>query len=222
MSEDKTPEKPTDEKVNEELKKILEGATSEATDEKKEERADMPREETFDQVSPSVDPTIFDNPANTSLKDVVVTDQEKEEFLECILFDKPFGLDIEVLRDKKIHIRTRSTYEQALCYKCLFEMQKEPEHQTGFDILLWLQRLSMALSVTKVFGKPVDILSFEGDSDLIQAEHITALREFVKANYINLPYTKWQVLLRAFMEFTAKEKILLDNVVNRDFWNPVG
>lgn len=222
MSEKLPKETPTEEEVDEQLKKILEGAKSGSDSPEKEERIDMPREETFDQASPSVDPSVFDNPANTALKDVEVTDTEKEEFIESILFDKPFALEIEVLNGKTIRVRTRSTYEQALCYKCVFDMQREQEHKNGFDVLLWLQRFSMAVSIQSVFGKPVDFLSFEGNSESVSNEHVKTLREFVKENYTNIPYTKWQVVLRAFMEFTAKEKILLDNVVNRDFWNPVG
>jgi hypothetical protein len=99
--------------------------------------------------------------------------------------------------------------------------QAQEASQPSPDVLLWLQRLTCTISLHTLFGKPQHPLSFEGDSENLKDEHKTQLLQEATKRFVNMSYPKWQLILNAFMVFTMKEKILLENVGNRDFWNPV-
>lgn len=234
MSEDeenkvKTNKLDVGEETEAKLKEILEGGlggTAEHVEKAdKEKRVEFEREETFDEPAQSVDPELFDNPAaKAALGDVNVSEYEKEVFYEALIQDEPFQLSIEVVGDKTVTIGSRNTYEQALCYACVGDMLKEAQEaeEASPDILLWIQRFSCAFAVHRVFDKPMEPLSFQGDSEKIKPEHKQQLRDYVNEHYVNMSYPRWQTILNAFMVFTAKEKILLENVGNRDFWIPAG
>jgi len=175
----------------------------------------------------SVDPKVFDSPSTTiMMKTTTVTDTERELFLENVLFDQPFQLDISILRDTIVTIRSRSAYENALCFHCVRERALAEDGDNNkantFDFLLWLQRYSVALAITTVGGKSFSSLQFSSEQGTADPDHARQLNEFVEAHLTNIPYPKWQMLLSAYMIFTVKEKLLLDNVGNRDFWNPAG
>lgn len=183
-------------------------------------RVDVPRDETFQEEAPSISPDVFDNPANTNeeLAKVEITDHDREVFLEALLHETPFVLDIPVLKDSTISVRSRSVYEQGLAYECTSDLPKEDFRNK--DLLLWVQRFSMATGLAAINGEPYSSLRLEDDPKL-HAENKQRLVEFVRERFLNMPYIKWQMLLSAFNIFTIKEKLLLDGTANRDFWNPV-
>lgn len=183
-------------------------------------RIDLPKDPTFEEEPPSLSTDIFDNPANTSdgVMKTVVTDREREAFLEALLHEKPFTLDIPVLKDSTVTIRSRSVYEQSLAYECTSDLPKEDFRNK--DLLLWVQRFSMATGLVAINGEPYSSLRLLEGTDSHE-DNKKQLEEFVRERFLNMPYVKWQMLLSAFNVFTMKEKILLDEVVNRDFWNPV-
>lgn len=212
------------------LKSILQGglkakAEAETPAEDDKPRIEFERDKTFDTPAESVDPTTFNNPVTQKfLETIDVTDFEKEKFYEALMLDEPFTLAIEVLGKKTIQVSSRNTYEQALCYACLGDMIREADknEQPAPDLILWLQRFSCCFAIKDIFGKPQNPLSFTGDSENINPEHKEILRKTATERYLNMDYPRWQTILMAFMTFTAKEKILLEHVANRDFWNPAG
>lgn len=209
------------------LKAILEGGLSDQSEEEKpeEKRVEFERDQTFDDPAESVDPTVFDNPATKSFLDTIdVTEMEKEIFYETLLQDEPFQLTIEVLGHNSVVVGSRNTYEQALCYACLGDLIKEADANgdTSPDIMLWLQRFSCCFAVKSVFGVNQNPLAFEGTSDKVEEEHKKVLRQTAIERFVNMKYPRWQAILNAFMIFTAKEKLLLENVGNQDFWIPAG
>jgi hypothetical protein len=217
--------KPTmSEQAEQELQNILQKA---ADDNPKQQRVEMEREETFDEPSPTSDPSIYDQPALADLGEIEVSEQEVEQFLESVLHDQPFALDIEVLGKHRVRIRSRSTYENQLCFKLVREeAEKQGGIDGGFDYILWLQRYSVALGLVELFDKPFSSLSFkpvsEGDMYIFPEEHKEQLNKFVREHIVPLSFIRWQTILRAYVLFTAKEKKLLENVANQDFWNPAG
>lgn len=231
MSEEETDKPKTqrleiDSKVDAELQEALKAGLEDSDqpiEQEQEKRVEFTREETFDTPADSIDPRVFDNPALKLLeKQIEVTDFEKETFYESLIMDEPFRLNIEVIGDKTINIGSRSTYEQALCYACVGDMLEESRENSATqpDILLWLQRFSCAISIHSIFGSAQSPISFKGESESINPEHKQQLRKVAAERFVNMKYPRWQAILNAFMIFTGKEKLLLENVGNRDFWNP--
>ena len=204
-----------------ELQDLLSGSENDETRQGNSERVEFERDQTYDQQGHSSDPRVFDSPALTIAdQDISVTDSEKEIFLESVLHDRPFKLDIEVGKNSLIRVRSRNVYEQSLCYECVRQMSNNPDNEKNLDVLLWLQRFNVALSVCKIGEENFGSLEFHGPEDGFRQDDIDTLKKWVGENLVNISYPRWQMILRALMVFTAKEKLLLENIANRDFWNP--
>lgn len=220
---------PTALKINDEaaaeLRAILQGAN---TEESKEvtPRIEIPKEKTFEDPAPSVDASMFTQPS-LNIKEFTPTEKEKEIFLEAVLHDQEFQLPISLLNNKlTVTLRSRSTYEQALAFELVGDMRKASEIEaTNFpDLVLWLQRFSVCMGLVSWGDKPSDVLRFSKaiPGSEAHASNKQLLKERTLQEFVELPYTKWQTLLAAFNSFTIKEKLLLENVANQDFWKPVG
>lgn len=208
-----------------ELRSILQGKATEEEAQKEVPRIEIPKEKTFEEPAPSVDASMFTQPS-LSIKDFTPTEKEKEIFLEAVLHDTEFQLPISLLNNKlTITLRSRSTYEQSLAFELVGDMRKAAEiDSTNFpDLVLWLQRFSVCMGLLSWGDKAQSCLRFK-KAEPGSEEHENnkkKLKETTLKEYVDLPYVKWQTLLAAFNSFTIKEKLLLENVANQDFWNPV-
>jgi hypothetical protein len=214
-----------DSKAAEELKSILQGSVTAAEEPDAPERIEIDREQTFDKPSPGLDATAFTQPS-LQFQDYAPTEQEKELFLESVLHDKEFQLPINLLNGRlQVLLRSRNTYEQSLAFELLTDMRAAAEVD-GLnipDLILWLQRFSVCMGLLKWGDKDRQVLRFQ-KAEPGSEEHKANKKRLREAaeEFVQMPYPKWQTMQTAFNVFTIKEKLLLENVANRDFWSPVG
>lgn len=161
---------------------------------------------------------VFAESIQKPVPQVEVTQAEKETFLEAVLMDQPFQLSFPIFGGRaNVVIRSRQAWQTERAYKMVAASARKAKSEgTPFDSMVQLQKYCI------MYG----LVSF-GEREMPPSPEKSASQEDIDA-WVEDQFGKsmsnnmWLTLVQVFHTFTQKEKLLLENVANEDFWNPAG
>lgn len=154
---------------------------------------------------------------------VEITDEDKEQYLTCMLLEEPITLDIDLFGGRAtITCRAITVYERDLIV--LAGIKKSEELGYVYSNLYMdtnLQQLYMAMQITKVNGRIRDYLQFPKHEPGKMDEHAMKLADWSRERIETLPLPTWHMFARALNVFNHKLNKLNELALARNFTNPL-
>jgi hypothetical protein len=148
-----------------------------------------------------------------------ITEEDKENYLRSVLFDKSVVFDIPILKNTVVAVRAKSTFEQQMVFAVAQNIQNVEKLDFASSIF-GLQRLSACLQVMSIDGKAFSNLELTPDMSLEHCQ--TLLTEARSLLFDNMSMPRWCLFLNALRVFEGKMAAMGTSVLQSNFWNPEG
>jgi len=202
----------------EEIAKFLEEQQAQAPE--VEQRVEVSRDKIMDKNLPSNEDLL--QAGIKKFDKVTISEQEKENYLECVLFDKPLNLTVSMYKGKiNLTFKSRNQFEQDAIFAALksrgFTNLESASKEVVVGYIETLRIYVMLVSLLKIGDSTWEFYVNVNDCEALDqaANKLIEGEKAYKAK--RLSNIKWQTLLNGYNIFSRKEQLLTSNVINEDF-----
>jgi hypothetical protein len=190
---------------------------SDEPEEEPEPDREIPRSKTFDENPDSVDSIMRE--ALTDMDTVIVSMEDRTNYLKAVLNDEPVILTIGLCADQFMtEIRSRTAWEQTILYAAVKKDQDAGLVSDLSSVIIQLQKYGCALMLKNVNGKPFSDLHLKEADGLDTC--LEQLQKYRVDKIESLSMPKWTLLLNALRTFETKIARMGTECLNENFWKP--